>query len=89
MPAPHNLWSVREHLLLAANAFSLLVKAQLARRGYCCLTEEDQVEIDVFEQRACKGPFGKEDGDWTWSRVKADEAFRRATAKSAKKRLGG
>lgn len=80
---PGNLWTIKEHLLLVANAFPLLVKLDLARHGLCSLTEDDQLEIDVFEERACRGPFEQVDRAWVWNAVRGREAFRRATARAA------
>lgn len=46
------VWDRKEHLLLGAYAFPLLVKTLLSEEGLYDLTENDQKAIDLFEWRA-------------------------------------
>jgi hypothetical protein len=51
------IWSVHEHLLLAAFAFPLLVKQKLAALGRYHLTDTDRTWIESFEPLAGIRPF--------------------------------
>ena len=53
----HLIWSVREHLLLGAFAFPLLVKLRLASAGHYTLTDRDRTDIEVFERLICANHF--------------------------------
>ena len=62
------LWSLHEHLLLAALAFPLLVKLRLSSDGYYTLTQTDRAAIDAFEHLVGHNNlFDEGNGDaWPW-----------------------
>lgn len=62
-----SLWALREHLLLAAFIFPLVVKSLLAETTHYRLTAEDMVRIDAFE--ALLGPNHFADGGPAWNRT--------------------
>jgi hypothetical protein len=72
VPSP---WTLREHLLLCAYAFPLLVKLNLAASGEYSLTDSDRFDVDVFELLAgtpdlLGDPARSPDGMATWDRVR-------------------
>lgn len=52
-----SIWTAREHLLLAAFAFPLLLKKLLADGDLYALTDEDVAHISAFEHLACTRHF--------------------------------
>jgi hypothetical protein len=52
-----SVWQLREHLLLAAFFFPLVLKSRLAREGHYRLTATDRASINAFEALACEDHF--------------------------------
>lgn len=79
-------WTMREHLLLGAYVFPLLVKQLLSDEALYALSDDDRVCIDAFEELACSDVFGKvrDDGRkaFSWDiilgRARWDHAFEKA-----------
>ncbi len=78
-----SVWPLREHLLLGAVAFPLLVKLWLRARGYYKLSRADQEGIDTFERYASVDAFDtrskaqSSDEPMGWGRVRAELADER------------
>lgn len=81
------LWTAREHLLLGAYAFPLLVKCLLARQGRYELSVEERCDVDVFEELACASLFEQEADEeqghggagllsWPWHRIRRDSKWK-------------
>ncbi|PTL77104.1 hypothetical protein DAT35_46560 [Vitiosangium sp. GDMCC 1.1324] len=73
-----SIWSVQEHLLLAAFIFPLLVKLRLSASGYT-LTREDRLELGLFDYYLASenvlAPANELDGVATshvWSQLRAN-----------------
>lgn len=71
------VWEVREHLLLGAYVLPLTAKCLLHSEGLYRLTENDRLDIDVFEQLASENLFARERGcagreTWPWNRVRGE-----------------
>jgi hypothetical protein len=91
---PGLLWDRREHLLLAAYAFPLLVKSLLNEAGLYALTSDDQDSIDAFEWTAGTKEHllsKNERGQIAWQAAQADvhwaplmQAIRNETEDKAK-----
>jgi hypothetical protein len=65
-------WTLEEHLLLAAYAFPLTVKAFLARRGHYGWTQDDQTYSDALDALATLDMFSTPtsgDGSDPWTRM--------------------
>src|SRR6185437_15265122 len=60
-----SLWALREHLLLAAFIFPLVVKSLLAETSDYRLTAEDIVRVDAFEALLERNHFA--DGGQEWN----------------------
>jgi len=76
-PEYPSIWSLREHLLLAAYVFPFVMKVQLERAGLYALTDRDRDGIAAFEHLACAedlfAPFGDPDEGWfQWNEVLAN-----------------
>lgn len=75
------LWQIREHLLLGAFAFPLLVKVRLARAGHYALNDRDRTDIEVFELLICADHFQpREDGEvpqYPWNEIREGTYSRR------------
>ncbi len=56
-----SIWTEREHLLLAAVAFPLYVKAVLAQKGLYTISEEDRSINAAFDALALLTPFAEQD----------------------------
>lgn len=70
-----SIWSVREHLLLAAYAFPLLVKTLMVQTGCYAFSPQDSFDIDVFERltsvELLKAPIDQNGShDFHWNRVR-------------------
>ncbi len=83
-----SVWPLREHLLLGAYAFPLLVKRRLQALHLYALTDQDRANIDVFERLAAEDAFahlgGPDDAArepaWTRIRDQVRRERRRAAA---------
>jgi hypothetical protein len=76
-PEYPSMWSLQEHLLLAAFAFPFVMKVQLQRAGLYTLTDRDRDGIEAFEYLACAenlfAPVGDPDKNWfQWNEVFAN-----------------
>ena len=76
-PEYPSIWSLREHLLLAAYVFPFVMKVQLERAGVYTLTDQDRDGIAAFEHLACAEDLfarvGDPDQDWfQWNEVLAN-----------------
>lgn len=81
-PRYPSIWSAREHLLLGALAFPLLVKVMLRDAGKYELVEDDQLHIAAFERLACARHFENRDdfpqqGPFPWHQVLSEVRNRR------------
>jgi hypothetical protein len=91
-PQQPMVWSPREHLILAAIAFPLLVKARLAQLGHYQLSREDQVQRNAFERFAdtpdfLDVPAAQQGGlNSTWRRVCQEERRRLRVANAMQAR---
>jgi hypothetical protein len=64
------VWTLPEHLLLAAFAFPLLVKLDLMDLGHYELSSLDEVRLDAFEGLLNTSLFEKSaEGKWPWNRA--------------------
>lgn len=65
------IWSEREHLLLAAVAFPLYLKAILEREGFYQMTNEDVLMNTAFDALALLAPFDTEEEEHgsPWSEI--------------------
>lgn len=84
------IWTLEEHLLLGAYAFPLLVKQMLAASDLYKLSDNDQIDIDVFEKLACCRIFERleeHDGrdSWPWTKIRGEERWDRAVENAIKK----
>ena len=59
-----SLWALREHLLLAAFIFPLVVKSLLAETSHYRLTAEDMVRVDAFEALLERDHFADGGREW-------------------------
>jgi hypothetical protein len=86
------VWSRREHLLLGAFAFPLLVKLWLNERELYALTEQDEVDIDILERLICAKHFEPQPEDapheHPWPGIRGEAAFHRAFERGWKKHSG-
>jgi hypothetical protein len=86
------VWSRREHLLLGAYAFPLLVKLWLRKRELYELADDDESDIDIFEQLACADHFAPQPGDevpdYPWIAIRGRNAFHRALERGWKHVFG-
>lgn len=74
-------WTLREHLLLGAFLFPLLVKLKLSTHGKYTLSSKDRVGLAAFERLASANIFERSQNprgsrDWPWNRILADELWR-------------
>lgn len=88
-PRYPSIWSLREHLLLASYVFPRLVKLCLANNGFYTLSDDDRLDIDVFEPLACcENLFAEVEGDeddpggWPWNRIREEGMWHQATRKA-------
>lgn len=76
-----SIWSPKEHLLLAAFIFPRIVKAKLAKEGFYKLTDEDLIDIALFEPLLCHPdlfrPEKYDDGseEWPWNSIRSNFLF--------------
>ena len=64
------LWSVPEHLLLAAFTFPLMVKLDLVRLAHYELSSMDEIRLEAFEPLLAEHLHQQEGEDeWPWKRV--------------------
>jgi len=86
------IWSRREHLLLGAYGFSLLVKLWLKERSLYQLTDRDEPDIDVFEKLICGKHFEPQPDDeaphYPWHEIRGTAAFHRAFERGWKTMFG-
>jgi hypothetical protein len=70
-PIYRSIWTVREHLLLAAFAFPLLVKSIFSSVGAYTLADRDIASIEAFERLAIAPDLmaWSPGGECTWSRI--------------------
>jgi hypothetical protein len=76
-PEYPSIWSLHEHLLLAAYVFPFVMKVQLERAGFYTLTDRDRDGIEAFEHLACAenlfARVGDPDENWfQWNEVVAN-----------------
>lgn len=81
------LWTPREHLLLGAYAFPLLLKQVLSARSQYVLSDNDRLDIDVFEQLTCARHFEPpadpdEMPTYPWNEIRGNAIWKRAWDKS-------
>jgi hypothetical protein len=81
-----SVWSPREHLLMAAFCFPLLLRRELAARGLYATTDEDTDQIEAFEPLCCADHFATsiEDGDdasRSWHEILAEAGLERIVEK--------
>lgn len=72
-----SVWNPREHLVLAAITFPVLVRCLLNKKGWYEFTDNDLAQIDAFEKLAdeqfLKPPSNQENSlDWVWPRLVQD-----------------
>lgn len=69
-----SIWTVHEHMLLAALVFPLVVKALLVDAGTYTLTQDDKVLIEATENlMSCENLFQKDDTEeFLWNKVMGD-----------------
>jgi hypothetical protein len=74
-------WTEREHLLLAAVAFPLYVKAVLADEGLYQMTEADEMVNGAFDDLALLAPFAEGENEATvpWNETMSRAQIRRLT----------
>jgi hypothetical protein len=81
-PAQSQLWSSKEHLLLASYVFPLVTKLLLAKEQLYTVSTNDQSDIDVFEELAActnlfKNDVGKNDEmEWPWIKIRFNTKFK-------------
>lgn len=80
-------WSVLEHLILAAMAFSLMVRCLLQGAGHYSLTDNGIAQINCFDRLADENflvdpPDQRHSGDSVWSRFISEEKMSLVTEKS-------
>jgi hypothetical protein len=70
-PAYPSIWTVREHLLLAAFSFPLVVKSILSTVGAYSLADRDIASIEAFERLVVAPDLmaWTSAGECTWSRI--------------------
>jgi hypothetical protein len=80
------VWSITEHLLLAAFSFPLLVKSILSSAGAYVLTSDDEVAIDAFERLAASPePMAWDpSGTCAWAEIIGEVSDERAMAEALK-----
>lgn len=76
-PEYPSIWSLHEHLLLAAYVFPFVMKSRLASAGLYTLTDKDRDGMEAFEHLACAenlfAPVGDPDRSWfQWNEVLAN-----------------
>jgi hypothetical protein len=73
-PLYPSIWTIREHLLLAALAFPLLVKSIFSSVGAYTLIDRDIASIEAFERLAVAPDLmaWSPAGECTWSRILLD-----------------
>ncbi len=74
------IWSNLEHLLLSSYLFPLLVKRLIADEKLYAWTEDDQIDIDVFEKLTCSNLFEEIEDDnsvqtWPWLKIRSEAKF--------------
>ena len=73
-----SIWKQREHLLLGAYSFPLLVKQKLASGDRYKLSDGDRVRIESFERLAGHENLFQEpvtDANWPWREIIGDMTF--------------
>jgi hypothetical protein len=82
-----NKWTIKEHLLIGSYIFPLLLKVLLSEECYYTLTEDDELDFDIFEDRIDVEfftPIQKRYGqkEWLWHSIKADALIRKSVLES-------
>jgi hypothetical protein len=87
------IWSLAEHLILAAFAVPRLVKLQLAAFGTYAATDQDSATHEILEELINTPPFAERDPDTgephPWNRILNREAERRLARIIARELLSG